>query len=142
MIRSVLKIGLILVAGILIYNFFYGTDEEREQSKRIVGEFKEVGVAVKDLLKSEKEKLDEGKYDDALAKMKNLFEKVGDGIEKLDPNAVSTLNDLERKRRNLEEEVERKNQGDLTDAEKEELNTEMEELLRETEQLLKDIQNQ
>jgi glutaredoxin 2 len=139
MIRSAIKIILVLVAGVLIYNFFYGTDEEREQSKRIVGEFKEVGVAVKDLLQSEKEKLDEGKYDDALDKMGNLFEKVRNGVEKLDPDAISSLNRLERKRRELEEEVHQKNEDELTNAEKDDINAEMEELLKDTERLLEEI---
>jgi glutaredoxin 2 len=139
MIRSAIKIILVLVAGVLIYNFFYGTDEEREQSKRIVGEFKEVGVAVKDLLQSEKEKLDEGKYDDALDKMGNLFEKVRNGVEKLDPDAISSLNRLERKRRDLEEEVHQKNEDELTNAEKDDINAEMEELLQDTERLLEEI---
>ncbi|MEM1328418.1 MAG: hypothetical protein AAGI23_20860 [Bacteroidota bacterium] len=139
MIRTAIKVILVLVAGILIYNFFYGTEEEREQSKRIVGEFKEVGVAVKNLLQSEKAKLDEGKYDDALDKMGGLFNKIRDGVERLDPGVQDRLERLDRKRRDLEDEVHRKNEDELTNAEKDDINAEMEELLQDTERLLDEI---
>lgn len=139
MIRTAIRLILLLVVGILVYNFFFGTTTEKEEGKRIVSEFKDVGVAIKDLLSSEKQKLDEGKYDDALDKVGNLFQKVRNGIEKIDPNAIPRLDRLEDKRRDIEREVERKNQGELTDQEKEELNAEMEELLQETERLMEDV---
>ena len=33
MMRSLIKLGLILVVGILVYNYFFGTPEEKQQSK-------------------------------------------------------------------------------------------------------------
>ena len=72
MIKSLLKLLVILVVGILIYNLFLGTDEEKQGAKKIVGEVKDVGVAVKDLVKSEKEKFDKGKYDKAGESVKTL----------------------------------------------------------------------
>ena len=61
--KSILKLALILVVGILIYNYFLGTDEEKQQSKEIFTEVRDLGKAAWGLLKSEKEKFDEGKYD-------------------------------------------------------------------------------
>lgn len=139
MIRTAIRVVLLLVVGILLYNFFFGTEGEKEDGKRIVSEFKDVGVAVKDLLSSEKQKLDEGKYDDALDKMGGLFQKVRSGLEKLDPNSLSRLDRLEEKRRDIERDVDSKKEGNLTDEEKDELNTEMEELMQETERLMRDV---
>ena len=56
MIRSLLKLIIIMVLGILVYNLFLGDTTEKENAKKVFSEIKEAGVAVKDLLKSEKKK--------------------------------------------------------------------------------------
>ncbi|HNM26497.1 MAG TPA: hypothetical protein PKL15_13740, partial [Saprospiraceae bacterium] len=66
MIRSLIKIGLVLIVAILVYNRFFGTSAEKEQSKKIFGEMRDVVVSVGQLVKSEKTKFDAGKYDGAL----------------------------------------------------------------------------
>jgi len=140
MIKFAFRLLIVLVVGVLAYNFFFGTTEEKENGQKIVRELKDVGVAVKDLLASEKEKLDEGKYDNALDKIGGLFEKVKNGVEKISPDAMDRLDRLERRRKDLVQEVEEKEQNNiLTDEEKEELNSEMKKLLRDTEKLLKEI---
>lgn len=140
MIKFAIRLLIILVIGIIGYNFFFGTTEEKESGQKIVRELKDVGVAVKDLLASEKEKLDEGKYDNALEKIGGLFEKVKNSVEKISPDAMDRLDRLERRRKDLAEEVEEKEQNNLlTDDEKEKLNGEMKKLLRDTERLLNEI---
>ncbi|MEL6944166.1 MAG: hypothetical protein AAFO82_16015 [Bacteroidota bacterium] len=122
------------------FKVFTAPTEEKESGQKIVRELKDVGVAVKDLLASEKEKLDEGKYDGALEKIGGLFEKVKNGVEKISPEAMDRLNKLERRRKDLAEEVEEKEQQNiLSDEEKEKLNDEMKKLLRDTERLLNEI---
>ncbi|MEM0991737.1 MAG: hypothetical protein AAF847_03515 [Bacteroidota bacterium] len=139
MIKFAFRTLAFLVVAILIYNFFFGTTEEKETSQKIVQEFKDVGVAVKDLLQAEKEKLDEGKYDNALDKIGGLFQKVKNSVEKIDPDALSKLDRLERKRNEISDEVHKKGDDNLNEQEKEKINREMEELLKETESLLKEI---
>ncbi|MEM9888174.1 MAG: hypothetical protein AAF849_19935 [Bacteroidota bacterium] len=139
MIKFAVRTIAFLVVAILIYNFFFGTSEEKETTQKIVREFKDVGVAVKDLLQAEKEKLDEGKYDNALDKIGGLFQKVKNSVEKIDPDALSKLNRLERKRKELSEELHENDQDQMTDQEKEHMNEEMKRLLRETERLLNEI---
>ena len=56
MIRSLLKLGLLLVAGILVYNYFFGPVEEKEQSKEIFGKVRDVGKDAWALLRTEKDK--------------------------------------------------------------------------------------
>ncbi len=88
MIKSILKVGLLLVIGILGYNYFFGTAEEKAQAKEIIGKGVDVGKASVDLLKGEVAKFKSGKYDDALDKIGGLLEKtkekVKDGSEMLD----------------------------------------------------------
>lgn len=69
MAKLVLKIVLGLAVLLVGYNYFWGNAEEKENSRRIVGQVTELGKSVVNLLKSEKEQFDKGKYDQALAKL-------------------------------------------------------------------------
>jgi len=57
---NLLKLAALLVIGILVYNYFFGTTEEKAQSKVIFSEAKDLGKAAWGLLKSEKEKFEDG----------------------------------------------------------------------------------
>ena len=73
MAKLVLKIVLGLAVLLVGYNYFWGNAEEKENSRRIVGQVTELGKSVVNLLKSEKEQFDKGKYDQALAKLKSAL---------------------------------------------------------------------
>lgn len=80
MIKSLIKLGLLIVVGIVIYNYFFGTPEEKESSRQVFAKSKEAFVQIKDLgqdvfslLASEKQKFDAGKYDAAISKMGNML---------------------------------------------------------------------
>lgn len=77
MIKLLFKLIAVAVVGILAFNFFFGTPEEKETSRRVVGQVRDLSASVFGLLKSEKEKFDQGKYDQALSKIKTAI-----GIEK------------------------------------------------------------
>jgi len=139
MIKFAFRLLVVLVIAVLGYNYFYGTTEEKESTQKIVNELKEVGVAVKDLLRSEKEKMDEGKYDNALDKIGDLFQKVKNGVEKIDPEKLNKLNELERKRKDLSNELHSEDQGELDGENKDQMNNEIKKLLRDTEKLLREI---
>lgn len=63
-------------------------------------------VSVGDLLKSEKEKFDSGKYDTALDKIGDAFEGIRDKARDFqDSNYLDRLNDLDDKRKELQEEL-------------------------------------
>lgn len=107
MIRSILKLAVFLVVGVLVYNFFLGTPEEKEQSRAIFNKGKEVVVSVGDLVKSEKEKFDSGKYDEALDKVGNLFNGMREKADDLSSNDQykNELEELDAKRRELQEDL-------------------------------------
>ena len=77
MAKLILKLAAILVVVLLGYNYFFGTEAEKETSRRVVAQVGELTSSVFDLLKSEKEKFDQGKYDAAFTKLKTAI-----GIEK------------------------------------------------------------
>src|SRR5665648_64519 len=76
MIRKFISIAIFLVIGLLGYNYFYGTPEEKEQAQDIFGKGVEVVGAGADLLRSEYQKFKVGKYDNALENINDLLNKL------------------------------------------------------------------
>jgi predicted RNase H-like nuclease (RuvC/YqgF family) len=153
MIKSILKLLAILVVGILIYNYFLGTPEEKSTSQKIFKEFKDVGVAVTGLLKSEKEKFDEGKYDQALDKIGQVIDKLKSSAREFDEKYIDRISELDKMRRELSQELDqyryeemRKSKekdkyipGDSKDSS--EIRQSLEEIIKYTETLLKDLES-
>lgn len=140
MIRTVLKLGLILVVGILIYNYFLGTPEEKASSEKIFSEVKDLGVAAWGLLKSEKQKFDEGKYDEALDKVGNLFDNLKDKASRLNDRDLSDrIEHLEQQRKDIQEKVHEASDS-LTEEEKAELKKQFRDLMDEAEGVMEDLE--
>ena len=135
MIRSILRLAVLLVVGILVYNFFFGTEAEKENSQKVFQEVKEEAISVKDLVKSEREKFDEGKYDQALSKMGDLFGQLKEKAQEVeDNNYLEKLADLDKKRKELEEEW--NDHRPETETEQKDFQSELKKLMDETEALI------
>ena len=106
MIRSLLKLGLVAVVCIVIYNRFFGTDVEKDQSKRI---FKGVGnviTEVRTLVSSERDKFDAGKYDAGLDKLQGILENLKNhASSNSDANLQNQIAQLEKRKKTLENQV-------------------------------------
>ncbi|MCB0549465.1 MAG: hypothetical protein KDD19_17960 [Phaeodactylibacter sp.] len=104
MLRSLIKLAAFLVAGILVYNYFFGTAEEKAQSKEIFSDIKDLTKSAVGLLKSERQKFDEGKYDDAVDKIGGLIDNLKGKAEKLEDNRelLDQIADLQSQQRSLE----------------------------------------
>ena len=164
MIKSLIKLGLLLVAGILVYNYFFGTSEEQAQSKEV---FKKTGDAVGaawNLMKSEKQKFDHGKYDKVLDQLGNAYREVRERAKYVDEKVLRRLDDLEKRKADLQEELDAIEQnepgpapagktGGKTDAtqaskaadqsrRKLELQKALDSLIRDTDSLLKQAQKE
>ncbi len=107
MIRSLIKIGLLLLVGILIYNFFFGTNVEKENSRKIFGQMKGLATSAVQLVKSEREKFDAGKYDKALDKIGGVYRGLRDKAQYLDEKVLTRLDDLEKRKAELQQEVDK-----------------------------------
>lgn len=104
MIKTILKIGALIVLGLLGYNYFLGDAEEKAQSREIVGKAKDLGKDAWDLLKSERTKLKEGKYDGALEKLEGLYGSLKDRAGELaDSDALKRISELTERRDELEQ---------------------------------------
>lgn len=143
MIKVLFRLLLVIVAGVLIYNFFLGTEAEKENAKEVFEEFKDVGRAVKDLLTSEKEKLDDGKYNDAIDQVGNLFQDIKERVQPNDTGSLDELADLEHRRKDIAQELDDIEETNLDSTVQEEkkrkLNIDLEKLMNDTERFLEKI---
>ena len=150
MIRSILKIGVLLVIGIVGYNYFLGTPEEKEKAKNTISKVKEAGKVVggvlldlgKDgvaLLKEEREKFREGKYDKAVDKVGGLISQIKEKVEGSGGALLEQVKDLEKQKDAIAEQLEKaKNSVEgLSGEAKENLNRDFEKLTNEAEDVLK-----
>ncbi|TXB62812.1 hypothetical protein [Phaeodactylibacter luteus] len=152
MLRSLIKLGLFLVAGILVYNYFFGTPEEKAQSKEIFTNVRDLTRSAFDLLKAEKQKFDEGKYDEAVDKIGGLIDDLKGKAAQLEDNKelLDQIADLEQSQRRLTEQLrgepapegydEPQPARQLDSADKKQLEEDWETLVRKTERLMDDME--
>jgi lipopolysaccharide export LptBFGC system permease protein LptF len=142
MIKLLLRLLLFIVVAVLVYNFFLGTPAEKEGAKKVFEQFKNAGNAVKELLISEKEKFDAGKYENVTRQVDNLFKNIKAEIKDTDTNSLRELEALENQKKRLKEEIDNfesdnKNNDESTKQEKKkQLNEKFRKLVEDTERLM------
>ena len=152
MVKSLIKVGLLLVGGILVYNYFFGTPEEKAQSKEIFTNVKDLTKSAVDLLKQEKQKFDDGKYDEAVDKIGGLLENLKGKAEQLEDNRdlLEQIDELERKRQRLSEEINQEvpesydntsgERPEMDQTSRKEIEEKWKDLVRKTENLMDDME--
>ncbi len=141
MIKGILKLGALLVVGILVYNYFFGTVEEKTQSKEIFHKVGELGKAGINLLKTEKGKFDEGKYDEALDNIGGLFQKVKQKAKDInDSDLLNKVSDLEKTREDLAKKLNQNEAENFNEAEKDQLKEELKKFMNDTEDMMKKME--
>ena len=148
MIKKLIQLAIVLIIGVLVYNYFLGTDEEKQTSKAIFKEVKDVAVGVKELVKSEKEKFDEGKYDKAVEKIGVVLTKLKKAAKNFDDKYIDRIEELSRKRRALEKELSSYSDENDTSGQKQrkgnrdtsKIKNELDRLMKETDSLIKDME--
>jgi hypothetical protein len=150
MIRFLFKLVLSLVVLLLVYNYFLGTPEEKSTSKKIFGEVIHLGKSSWDLLRVEKQKLRDGKYDVAMDKVSQLLNGLENAVKQSgDPKISDQFQELTDKRDQLlqleEASTNLKNTSEadakLTEKEKSERLRLLKSLLSETELLMNQLEN-
>ncbi len=142
MIKTLLKYGFLILAGIVGYNYFLGDEAEKASSRKIVNEIKDVGKEVGGLIKSEREKFDKGKYDKVLVKLKDSYDVVKKKAQNIDEKYISKLDDLQDRRNDLEDRLSKVTDETTDDGKKQakRLTRDLDQLLEETQDLIKKIE--
>lgn len=153
MIKSLIKLAFFLVVGILVYNYFFGTPEEKQQSREIFSEVRDLTRSAFNLLKSEKAKFDDGKYDDAVDQVGGLLENLRGKAETLKENKglLDQLAELQDRQRALDAKLHRPGmqqydqdgRSTIADSsDRREIEREWEDLVRRTERLMQEMEKQ
>ena len=147
---TLIKLGLLLVVGVIIYNYFFGTVEERAQSTTVIHTATEAGKAVWSfgkeafgLLRNEKKKFDDGKYNEAVDNVGNLYDKLRGHAKTIEDNKdlIARLDRLERERRKLETKIDQPASFNGTERQRQtEIKSEWDQLMQETEDLVQDME--
>lgn len=136
--RTIINLVLIVVIAVVGYNYFFGSQSEKSDSQEIVNQVKDLGKSIGDLIKNEKEKFDEGKYDGIFDRMRSIFDKVKSQLDTTDASGREKLEDLEKDLNDLEQKV--KDAGDSTVSEetRAEWRARMNELMEKADSLLQE----
>ncbi|MFZ4544357.1 MAG: hypothetical protein ACOYOA_09935 [Saprospiraceae bacterium] len=161
MIRQLFFWAILIITCVLVYNRYFGDTAEKEQSKKVFGEAKELFHSVTDVVKSEKQKFESGKYDQAVGNIRNLFGKMRESAED-NKDVLDQIDELEQKRKEIEEKIskikempEDKNPASSKNREPsstnkplsrsretDQLKTDMDNLLKETKELMNKIEKE
>lgn len=105
MIRSLLKLAAVLVVCILVYNYFFGTSEEKTQSQEVFEKARALVVAGAQVLKGEKAKFDAGKYDGVMEQLGEAYRALRKQVKNMDAQLVDQLDDLEKRKNTLQQQL-------------------------------------
>jgi DNA anti-recombination protein RmuC len=142
MIKWLIRLVLLLVIGLLAYNYFWGDQHEKVQSRAIIDQVKQLGKSISDLLITEKEKFDTGKYNEAANKIGSVVQELKKNAASLNEEELERLDAIEQKHIAFKKQIEQSGQmtAEEVGTKKEELRQQLEELLRETDSFLQNIQ--
>jgi cytoskeletal protein RodZ len=119
--------AIVLIIGILVYNNFFGSATEKQQSKEVFQKTKELGLEIRDLIKQERDNYDDGKYSKIVDKVKTLIGKS----DELTSKYSTKLDEIEEIQEELGAEQRKKarNSSSYDEKTEEELKRQLEELL-------------
>lgn len=127
---------IIIIAGAVAYYYFWGNEPEKENAQKIVDNTTELVSSVTTFLKSEKDKYDEGKYDNFLDKLGNILGNIKGEINKADQKMVDQFEDIDSEVKQLQNQLNQNKEDGFSDREKQSFEDKMNELLQKSEELL------
>ena len=139
MIKSIIKIALLLVVGVLVYNYFFGDAAEKATSQKVFTEIKDVGIAVKDFVKDEHQRIKDGKYSRVIDKIDDALTSAEAKLKNMDRETVEEYKELRRENRRLEDELVdlEKDDRELTKDDRSNIEDKLKVLLEKTNDFLK-----
>ncbi len=141
MIKSILKLAVLLIIGILVYNYFFGDADEKATSQKVFDEIKDVGTAVKDFVVDEHQRIKDGKYQKVWSKIDDALTSLEARVKNMDEKTIEEYKELKRESKRLEDElqaVESEGQENLSKERKDDIESKLKELLEKTNDFMKE----
>jgi len=86
---------LLLLAGYVGYMYFFGKGDDKAQAQVIVTETRDLGKAVGDFLRNQKDKYDDGEFDRLIDKVSSNLDKLKSGSGQKDEQVKDDLRKLQ-----------------------------------------------
>lgn len=86
---------LLFLAGYVGYMYFFGKGDDKTQAQVIVTETRDLGRAVGDFLRNQKDKYDDGEFDRLIDKVSSSLEKLKSGSGQKDEQVKDDLRKLQ-----------------------------------------------
>ncbi|MEM6878367.1 MAG: hypothetical protein AAF544_07410 [Bacteroidota bacterium] len=103
MISRLIKFGLLAAVVIVGYNYFYGDEEEQQQSREVVNRGVDLGRGLWTSLRGAVDKLRDGEYDGVLNRIGDVLDDLGNKARELgDSDVARRLTQLEQRQEDLQ----------------------------------------
>ena len=143
--RKLIGLALLVIAGIVVYNYYFGSPEEKMESRKIFNQVKDISRSISDVVKSEKDKIEEGKYDKVFDQLGSLYQSLRKGANELDRNVMDKLDEFESRKEKLkdrEKELIKETDTKKIEEQKRDIDQELERLMEETKSFLEKIKRE
>jgi len=143
MIRKLISLVILAVIGLMGYNMFFGTEEDKARGQAVAKETKELVGSVIGFLKAEKENYDSGKFDNAMQKLNKAVKNVSQKAQEIGGSMPERVRQLEDKKNQLDELIQINKNSKMADPKKEsdKIKDEMSDILKELQEIAEDIDN-
>lgn len=139
---KLLKYGLLIIAGFLVYNYFFGDAEDKARSKKVFTEIGSLGKAVGEFVKDEHQKIKDGKFDKVINNLEKAYSKIDAKVSDLDPSLVKEFNKLKKNKRELKRELnekEKANPDGLSKEDRKDMQGKFKKLLEKSNELFEQL---
>jgi len=99
--KTIIKLLIFALLCLLVYNYFYGDEQERETSSQVVDHAKQLGLSLWEMVLTEKDRFSDGKHHE-------IMENIGSTIGFIQENRVAMnisddqIEDLEKHKGELD----------------------------------------
>ncbi|MEY4928014.1 MAG: hypothetical protein RI894_2450 [Bacteroidota bacterium] len=102
---TLIKIAFVVILALWGYNYFFGTDTEKEQAKTVAQDVGKGVTSLKDFIIANKDKADPKKIQEGIDKASSILKDIGAKANELDTKYKTRIADLEQKRTEIEASI-------------------------------------
>ena len=99
---TLIKIAFVAILALWGYNYFFGTDTEKEQAKIVAEDVGKGVTSLKDFIIANKDKADPKKIQEGIDKASAVLKEIGAKAHELDDKYKTRITDLDQKRAEIE----------------------------------------